>query len=138
MSTSRFPGRNTRARTRVPQSRRIVRGAAAVVVRAVAATKATASAATRSFLTTGVLLEPRGYCTPRIGVACSTRSVGLTGRSPSEPPRTLPVGSPRASTYLNARLNLENVASGAFRGAAGGLHDFLRDVGAEVSSFDVG
>ena len=40
--------------------------------------------------------------------------------------------------YLNARLNLENVASGAFLGAAGGLHDFLRDVGAEVSSFDVG
>src|SRR4051812_12692341 len=69
MSTSRLPGRKTSASTCVEQSRRTARGAVAVDVRAVAATRATASAVTRSFLTSGVLLEPRCYGTPAIGVA---------------------------------------------------------------------
>src|SRR5262245_23595505 len=39
---------------------------------------------------------------------------------------------------LNAQLNLHNVESGAFKGAAGGLYDFLREAGADVASFDIG
>src|SRR4051812_40576469 len=34
---------------------------------------------------------------------------------------------------LNAQLNLSNVDSGAFKGAAGGLYDFLREAGADVA-----
>src|SRR3954451_8902992 len=39
---------------------------------------------------------------------------------------------------LNAQMNLMSVENGTFRGAAGGLFDFLREAGADVQSFDIG
>src|SRR5437763_1934932 len=39
---------------------------------------------------------------------------------------------------LNAQMNLMSVENGTFRGAAGGLYDFLREAGADVQSFDIG
>jgi len=50
----------------------------------------------------------------------------------------LPMDESVRVDVLNAQLNLHNIESGAFKGAAGGLYDFLREAGADVSSFDIG